>query len=364
MNSFHQGPGSKAGIALIIVMVVIAVLSMLAGGFAFSMKVETRLASHAGSQSTMDWIGRSGVELARYVLSMQASLTPGYDALNQKWAGGTGETNEALATISLEDNQIGPGRFSIRITDLERKININIAAEEVLQQSLASLGVDPRDAGVVVDSIRDWIDEDDIPRLVGAESDDYLDNPNPGFMPYFAKDGAIDDLTELLMVRGVTPEVFWGSGAESGPGRAGVTGWGGPRATGLGTVTPLPVGLVDLYTAVSGPQVNVNTVTLAVLQAIPGIDPDVAQGIIQARAGLDGVDGTEDDLPFRNVGELINVPGVTRPMIAQLQRFLAVRSMTFEVQVEAEIGDFRRRYVALLRRVNNRDLQVMHMHPE
>ena len=55
--------------------------------------------------------------------------------------------------------------------------------------------------------------------------------------------------------------------------------------------------------------ININTASAQVLQLIPGIDPSLAQGIISTRAGLDGMDGTEDDMPFRTPGELINVPG-------------------------------------------------------
>ena len=356
------GKRTNSGIALIIVMVVIAVLSLLAGGFAFSMKVETRLASNSDNQTTMDWLARSGVELGRYVLSMQSNITPGFDSLNQKWADGSGETNDLLAPISLVDNELGPGRYSIKIEDHERKLNINMAGDELLQHTFNIMGVDPREAGGIIESLRDWIDQDDHPHLVGAESDDYLSRPNEGFLPYFAKNGPVDELTELLMIRGVTPEMFWGFGPVD-PRSRGISSATGAR---VGATAPPAggLGLVDLFTAVSGPQVNVNTASALVLQVIPGVDPDVAIGIIQARAGLDGVDGTEDDLPFRNVGELINVPGVTRQMIGQLQRYLSVRSFTFEVRVDAQIGDFRRRYQATLRRVNNRDVQILSMHPE
>lgn len=360
MNTTARTARRQGGVALIIVMVVITVLSILAGGFAFSMKVETRLASNGGQEPTMDWLGRSGVELARYVLAMQANLTPGYDALNQKWAGGTGETNDILAAVSLTDNPLGRGKFSVHIFDQERMLNINMANEEILQQALNNLGADPRESGGIVDSIRDWIDKDDHPHLVGAESDDYLSNPNPGYLPYFAKNGAIDDPVELLMVRGITPEMYYGS--SSAGQRQGTVSRPAFRQTGQAMATGS--GFKELFVAISGPQVNVNTAPIEVLQTIPGITPDVAAAIVQTRAGFDGVDGNEDDLPFRNVGELINVPGVSRGMVAQLQRFFSVRSMTFEVRVETEVGDYHRTYVAMLRRVSNRDIQVAYLHPE
>ena len=69
------------GIAMIIVMVVILVLAGLAGGFVYSMKVETQLARNNSFESDFQWLGRSGVELARYVLAMELQ-TPGWRASN------------------------------------------------------------------------------------------------------------------------------------------------------------------------------------------------------------------------------------------------------------------------------------------
>ena len=40
---------------MIIVMLVIVVLSVLAGGFAYTMKVETRLAANNAYESDMEW---------------------------------------------------------------------------------------------------------------------------------------------------------------------------------------------------------------------------------------------------------------------------------------------------------------------
>src|SRR5687768_8482616 len=104
----HQG---QSGIALIIVMIVIVVLAVLAGGFAYSMKVETRLARNSSFDSDMENLGRSGVELARYVLAMhlRIPLQGAYTALNQKWANGPATTNELLVSIDLDNNPLGPG---------------------------------------------------------------------------------------------------------------------------------------------------------------------------------------------------------------------------------------------------------------
>src|SRR3974377_273032 len=78
---------SERGIALVIVMISIMVLTILAAGFAYSMKVETKRARNANSEAELEWLGRSGVEYARWVLanSLLDPMRP-YDSLDQPWA--------------------------------------------------------------------------------------------------------------------------------------------------------------------------------------------------------------------------------------------------------------------------------------
>ena len=62
-------PPRPAGIALIIVMIIVVVFAILAGGLSYSMKVETKLARNSSWDTELEWIGRSGIELAKYVLA-------------------------------------------------------------------------------------------------------------------------------------------------------------------------------------------------------------------------------------------------------------------------------------------------------
>jgi general secretion pathway protein K len=338
---------SRRGFALIIVMIVVFVLSVLAGGFAYSMRVEMQLARNSLNEAEMEWLGRSGVELARYVLAEQARANEPYDSLDQVWAGGPGinlPDDSPLWDISLEGNELGRGRFSIRITDLERKFNINLANPAFIQQALSIVGADAGDFSTISDSFMDWLDADDDPHLSGAESDWYM-GQNP---PYYAKNGLIDDLSELLLIRGITPEIYWG-----------LPDLEGSSLIHVNLSMPSGVGLVDLFTVLSAGRINVNTASQAALQMIPGVDEGIAAGIISLRAGLDGVEGNEDDVPFANVGELINVPGVPSELIPVAQQMADVRSRTFEVEVEVEIDSYKRRYISIVRRVSQRELPVL-----
>lgn len=346
----------QRGIALIIVLIAILVLALLAGGFARSMKVETKLARNASYETELEWMGRSAVELARYALGQQLLITSEpYDSLNQKWAGGPGgigTTNSPLADLQLENVEVGNGRFSVKIVDMERKFNVNLANELMLQQALIVMGVDAAEAPTVVNAILDWIDRDDLTRVSGAETD-YYQAFNP---PYVAKNGPVDDMAELLLVKGVTPELFWGPACTNHSlaafqTKAGQFDW-------AKTLPTFSAGLVDFFTPLSSGKLNINTASTTVLQMVPGIDVNTAAEIVRLRAGLDGMDGTDDDTPLRNPGELVNV-GLNRQIVQELFRFCDVRSRTFEVRVDAEISGYKRQFVAVLGRNSVRDIQIL-----
>ncbi len=349
---------SSEGIAIIVVMVSIFVLSLLAGGFAYTMKVETKLAMNSNNECEMEWMARSGVEMARYVLAQQLNIpNEPYDSLNQKWAGGPGGTNDLLTDISLQNVELGNGRFSVKITDNERKFNINLALNNyaVLQQALILIGADASEIPTIVGSIQDWIDPDDETHVNGAETD-YYQSLMP---PYVAKNGPIDDLSELLFIKGITPDVYWGPNSTNHP----ATLFQQPPARTSGNLPDTPLisaGLVDIFTPISSGRINLNTASQTTLQMIPGIDASIAGEIIKMRSGPDGADGTEDDTPLRQPGgrDLINV-GLSPVVAQQLTQYCDVRSSTFEAQVDVEVGLSHRRYFALLKRNSPRDVQIL-----
>ena len=91
-DKFRRGAGGpkanistprQRGIALIVVMGFMFVLAVLVGVFGDSMRVEAILACNADSDSEVEWLCRSGVEISKYILSQQMMNTQEpYDALN------------------------------------------------------------------------------------------------------------------------------------------------------------------------------------------------------------------------------------------------------------------------------------------
>jgi hypothetical protein len=90
-------------------------------------------------------------------------------------------------------------------------MNLNTASMDQLRNIFMDAGVKSEEVDTIVDSIFDWRDADDLHMLNGAEEDYYqsLDRP------YSCKDGPFDVPEELLLVKGVTPGIFYGSKANS-----------------------------------------------------------------------------------------------------------------------------------------------------
>lgn len=328
-----------AGMALMIVMIAVISLSILAGIYAHSMKVEARLAMNSNDDSKLMWMGRSGIEYVKTVLAEDAKTNSVTDTRSDNWG------------IPSELMEIGNGTITITLVeDLESKANINTANEEMLEQALVVMGVEPGEFPVIVNSILDWIDRNDAERPQGAENDYYESQE----FPYKAKNGPIDDLGELLAVKGITPEMFGEGGLPSRyqPG----------RRLGFDADQPAyPVSMKKLFTPVSSGRININTAKPEVLQLIPFVDQHVAAQIVQLRAGPDGAEGTEDDIPFRNPGEIVNA--LPNPQAAgRAASFCAVVSRTFEVHVTATIGANSRRFVGVIVRNGPRDLQTIAFH--
>ena len=67
-------------------------------------------------------------------------------------------------------------------------------------------------------------------------------------------------------------------------------------------------------------------------------------------------------MPFRSPMDIMTrVPGIP-PTAQNFTRFFGVKSLVFEVKVEAQIGSVKRTYIALLRRANARNPEILSLY--
>ncbi len=198
----------ESGIALILVLWVMVMLTAIVGEFAFSMRTELNIARNFKEEETAYQLAVAGVEKARAeILAAQENVYPFFNK------------NGVLVftTAQLEENPdrqvlFKGGMFTYTIIDEDGKININTASPEQLRHITSSMEIDSTDVDIIVDSILDWQDTDNLHRLNGAEEEYYQSLPEP----YSCKDNKLMVIEELLLVKGVSQKLFYGSPGEQG----------------------------------------------------------------------------------------------------------------------------------------------------
>jgi type II secretory pathway component PulK len=156
--------GSEPGMALVIVMILVLALAVIAGVFSHKIQVEAKLTANTRAESDLEWLGRSGVEVARWVLATEkrAGPTAQVDSFRDFWAGGPGVTNAMdfpFEGVSLDRIELGAGWCSVRIIDQERKININ---------SLANRNVPPAQGMRIMEHALNFVGAEGMERPVAA----------------------------------------------------------------------------------------------------------------------------------------------------------------------------------------------------
>jgi general secretion pathway protein K len=322
------------GFAVIIVLVAVTVLTLLAGAFAYAMKIETRLAANTNDDEKFYWIGRGGVERACWWLALEGNQP--FSSKLQYWNHGPGdgpETNSPLAGESLDNFPIANGTVSLNLTELESRININTADGPLIQQVLTAMGADANDISGVSDSILDWREPGENSRPAGAKSDYYL-----GQVPsYNCKDAPIDNLDELQLIKGVTRDMFYGgsSAGSASPFPQHKLGFGHAP----GQEPDYAFGLKDVFTPFSSGKINVLTADDKVLQLIPGLDTAAVQAIINAR---------DSDPPIRNVGQLLAAAGINPAVAGQILNYMGIQGNTYEIHATATIGQISHEFTAVV----------------
>ncbi|MBT4898189.1 MAG: hypothetical protein HON56_03890, partial [Nitrospina sp.] len=212
---------------------VLVLLIALATEFAFSMKMEVNTTRNYKEDTESYYLAKAGVNLALAELLKKARFhsiheehgwimgkevpVPGVDSNPSDSATSdstAGEEEEALEfdIVNRTDIELESGTITYTIQDENGKISINSSSKLVLNKLLAYSGVKEKlKQDTISDSILDWIDGDKNHRLNGAE-DDYYRTQRP---PYYAKNGKIETLGELLKIRGITEEILYGSTEES-----------------------------------------------------------------------------------------------------------------------------------------------------
>ncbi len=277
---------AEQGVILIALLWILVALSVIALSFSRESFVEVAAARNAQSLEQSYFTARAGIAATIYRL-VQSRFFPSVQRV---------EFQDRMDPLDLGivTGQVGDGFYRVDIQDESGKINLNMVSEEQIRALAEAAGIDKKDAAIIADSIMDWRDPDRAHRLNGAE-DDYYETLNP---PYKAKNGRIETIEELLLVRGISPEYFYGY----------------PERAPNGSII-YKFGLSRYFTVYSARnQINVNFAALPVLRSIPGMAAEAAE-LIYERCRTK---------PFKNIEEItrelpVSIGTTTRPLLTTEQ---------------------------------------------
>tara|TARA_B100000315_G_scaffold258572_1_gene311226 strand:- start:597 stop:1706 length:1110 start_codon:yes stop_codon:yes gene_type:complete len=285
------------GMALVLVLWILMLLTVLAFEFSIMSRTEAKVTLNQRESMEAYYLARAGIyqaiaELTRPVNSTLDDNEEDFIPLTPS----TDIASDPFQTPWMADGRpyqitLDNGTAEVRMYDEGGKININEANGPTLRKLLSTLRLDRGISGIV-DPILDWRDPDNNYHRNGAEDTYYLALPKP----YHAKNGPFDTMDELLWVKGITPDIFYGKQSE--PGKIGRTGLIDMLTASLEAKPLIPASPKEDEEDEEEIQfkVNVNTASPEVLMSIPGISGSQARSIVTEREFFTFL--TPDDLDF------------------------------------------------------------------
>ena len=336
--------GNDRGIALLLVISVTTILIAVALEYNRRARFAVLSAAAARDCLTLSQMASSGIHAAMALLAKDRAESD-TDSLEEDWA------NPDKIKQLLEEVPFDDGDLSVVISDEMGRIQVNalvtfpesrnfnesqrMLLERYLNYFKNNEEQTPEDSQppAIINSLKDWLDsgdDDAITGLSGAESSYYRDlSP-----PYTSRNGPIPDINDLLLVKGITPELLYGGNEKPGIAQF-LTVYG--MQPGAGTSFTFPG------------KININTAELPVLVAmLPSENADLAQTFLELRQE---VAGDQDDHDFSNPEWYKNISGLAG--INLDRNLITTASDIFRIVSTATLNDHKLITTSVVQRIKN-----------
>ena len=192
MHRYHKN-NNRSALVLIAVMWIMIVLTVIVAVVAQASRIDTRTSLSTAEKIRCKWALRAGMETAIAVLNDDKDYNFS-DTFDDLWSDNPEDFN---------DFDLGACSYSTEVIDESGKLNINTATKKQLLYL-------PGMTEEIANSIIDWRDKDDEIRPGSAEAGYYINLP----YPIYIRNAPFRTIRELLMVKDVTEDLFYGTDGE------------------------------------------------------------------------------------------------------------------------------------------------------
>ena len=221
----------QQGLALVLVLWVLVLMTIMAASFSLSMRREINLVRNTRTQAQAAALAEAGVNYA-----IMMSLLPNH---LQRWRGDGTPYNVPA----------NGGKVTVRIRDETGKVDLNSANETLLTALMTVAGLDEDESSQLVGAILDWRDKDNLRHTNGAEEAEYKSEDKP----YKPRNARFQSVDELQLVLGVNYKIFE-------------------------KLEPL----ITVYRREPG--INPKNASRKLLMALPGVDAETVEKYLELRA--------------------------------------------------------------------------------
>ncbi len=235
----------QRGVAFIVVLWLLALVTILLGSFAVLARSESLQARHLFDVTQARYAAEAGINRAVYALAAPDPLA--------RWIPDGRSYSFEYAGANIE----------IHVIDESGKLDINAAEMTLLEAFFKGSGIEESAAQALAAAIVDWRDPDDLISINGAEDAEYAE----AGLIYGPKNALFDTLSELQQVLGMNHELYR-------------------------RLAPS----LTIHSGMSVP--NAAFAPTEVMMAIPGIDPALVALLVEQRQTFDpALGGTPPTLP-------------------------------------------------------------------
>jgi len=194
----RRGLRKERGIALLLVLWVVALLTIIAVAVTGTQRTETALAGNQVDSARFRALADAAIGYAMLNLMVPPITTQGREAQDAP------DPNGWTPDGTPQAWSFGGASLEVAVYNEASRIDLNEAPRDLLMRLLNAAGVPPESGDSLADAIIDWRDPDNLRSPDGAEDADY----EAAGLPYGAKNGPFDSVEELQQVMGFTREIY------------------------------------------------------------------------------------------------------------------------------------------------------------